>query len=50
MKQEIEDEWFFWRPVVGGVLSLSEASQMYDDELMMVNLAMDKGLEVKYGN
>ena len=36
------ENWLFWRPIVNGVLTYTEASQMHITELLEANAALDR--------
>jgi hypothetical protein len=46
LKDEVANDWFFWRPIVNNILSYTEACQLDESvnlhELMLINAALDK--------
>lgn len=46
LKAEVKDNWFFWRPISEKFLTYTEASKMYEHELIEVNLAIDRYIEL----
>lgn len=42
LKRKAREQWYFWRPIVLGVLTYTEASQMYEEELLECNIAIDE--------
>lgn len=45
LKREVDEDWWFWRPIVEGVISLTEANEMSKRQLTLVNRALDKKIE-----
>ena len=45
LKKEVKSEWWFWRPIIEGVLSYTEASEMHPYELALVNAGIDYKIE-----
>jgi hypothetical protein len=49
LRDEVEEDWFFWRPIVNRVLSYTEANQLDKTgnlhELMLINAALDKRIK-----
>jgi hypothetical protein len=42
--------WYFWRLIVEGVITYTEAIQMDDDELMTANAALDHYIDLSKKN
>ncbi|WP_158512815.1 hypothetical protein [Priestia filamentosa] len=41
MRKEVQDEWWFWRPIVAKVITYTEALNMSRTQLLRVNMALD---------
>jgi hypothetical protein len=41
LKDAVEKDWLFWRPVVNEILTFTEASLMTPYELSLANIAID---------
>lgn len=41
-RNEIEGDWWFWRPIVNKVITYSEACQIDQYEILLINAALDK--------
>ncbi|MFJ5565204.1 hypothetical protein [Lysinibacillus xylanilyticus] len=46
-RQQVEQNWFFWRPVMERFLSFERAETMTPDELSEFNAAIDYHIERK---
>jgi hypothetical protein len=41
-RKEANSNWWFWRPILSGALTYTEASEMDQYEIMECNAAIDK--------
>lgn len=44
-KNEVNKNWHFWRPIVHGVLTYTEASEITEYELIEANFALDRKIK-----
>ncbi len=44
-KKKVDDEWFFWRPIVYNILTFAEASEGEPGLLLEANFALDKKIK-----
>lgn len=43
--REMNKNWWFWRPVVAGVVTYTEAIQMSKRQLLLANAALDRRMK-----
>ncbi|MDT3762970.1 hypothetical protein [Priestia filamentosa] len=41
LRKEVEDEWWFWQPIINKAITFTEALQMSKTQLLKVNMALE---------